>query len=268
VTDRSVPSSPAPQSGPPAHRCRTKTEQPPEQEQAEAEQAAAYAGALVVVHQAITSWLESTPPVAILVSAPLVRKRTDAVFGDRRPMLDDRLGAMTRSGAVAGRSGAARRFGLDITPEAMSTRTENALREMAETASEYTHGRQSADIADAIADAYRADLSPSEIGTELRENVFPPMRSYEARRVAHTEVHAGAERGKIGAFREADVNEHRWLSAFLPTSRIAHMETSGQVREVGGQFSLGGQACRFPGDPALPMRHRVNCYCATVPYTE
>ena len=262
ATDGEQPEQPPPE-------VRPLAQQPPEEASIESAQASAYAGALTAVHLAILAWLspdEGDGPPSVTLSDPVAaRIAVGQQFDARREMLDRRLRAMTDGGARAGREAAARRHDLDITPERFDRATQRALREMADQASRETHNRQARDIGRAIADGRQAGLTIEEVATRLREDVLPDARQWEARRTAKTEIHAGAERGKLAAFREVGVGDLMWLSAFLDSSRVAHMATSGQTRAPGEQFDLSGHACDHPGDMSLPVAHRVNCACSLIP---
>ena len=247
----------------PPPETRPLAQQPPEEASVEAQQAAAYAGALTAVHLAILTWLapDAGGPPMPLDDPVSVRVEVGNQFDAHRETLRERVRVMTDGGAEAGRAAAARRHDLDIDAATFDRETQRALREMATAAATDTHSRQARDIARSIADAHQAGLSAEEIATRLRSEVFPPMRQWEARRLARTQVHQGAERGKLAAFRSTGVGEVMWLSAFLPASRETHVAASGQTRAPGELFDLAGHVCSHPGDPRLPVGHVVNCMC-------
>lgn len=243
---------------------------PPEEEQAVTRERAAYAGALTAVHVRLVRDLRDPDVDLRLADHASVQPFVRGVFNEYGETLDDRFLSITRRGAEAGRAAIARRFNFDLDPDLdaddLRTRTTRALRDIAFTASDATTGRMTADIADAIVDGYRAGLHGDEIARRLSENVFPPMRQYEAERVVRTELHAGGERAKLDAFRDSNrVQKLMWVSAFLPTSRSTHLAATGQTRSPGQRFDLAGYAARYPGDPDLPVGERVNCQCRLIP---
>lgn len=44
--------------------------------------------------------------------------------------------------------------------------------------------------------------------------------------------------------------------------RPSHQSANGQTVEINGFFTVGGYACQYPGDPALPKQERYNCRCS------
>jgi hypothetical protein len=61
----------------------------------------------------------------------------------------------------------------------------------------------------------------------------------------------------------------QWLhimAARVP--RFSHIMASGQVREVGEPFSVGGEDLMYPRDPNGEAENTVNCHCLLVPYMD
>lgn len=59
-----------------------------------------------------------------------------------------------------------------------------------------------------------------------------------------------------------------WLAAGDFRTRDSHLQAHGQVRSPYEVFHVGGETARFPGDPSLSAKERINCRCTVVPYKE
>jgi hypothetical protein len=56
------------------------------------------------------------------------------------------------------------------------------------------------------------------------------------------------------------------MAARVP--RFSHMHASGQVREVGDPFEVGGEELMYPRDPNGSPENTINCHCLLVPYVD
>jgi uncharacterized protein with gpF-like domain len=175
--------------------------------------------------------------------------------------------AMWKGGAKAGRESAARRHGFDIDFEITRPEVEDALEENADRAAEQVEERMTGDITDAVLDAHDRGLGIEEIAQELSEDVFPDMKTWQARRVAQTEVISASNKGNLTAYRSASgVSGKKWLATDDHRVRESHEDIDGQERELGEPFETGnGNEAMFPGDPSLPASDRINCRCAVGP---
>lgn len=111
--------------------------------------------------------------------------------------------AMWGDGAQAGRESAARRHGFDIDFEITRPEVEEALEENAERAGRQVKQRMTGDIVDGVLDAHERGLGIDEIAQELSEDVFQSMETWQARRVAQTEVISASNKGNLTAYRDA-----------------------------------------------------------------
>jgi uncharacterized protein with gpF-like domain len=85
--------------------------------------------------------------------------------------------------------------------------------------------------------------------------------------IARTELVSSASLGSLlGAQATGLKLEKVWISAKDGRVRPTHASANGQGAPLqDGMFVVGGYRCRYPGDPMLPARERVNCRC-TVGY--
>ena len=172
---------------------------------------------------------------------------------------------MWTDGADVGRSGAIRRYGLDITFNITRPEIEQALKQHGHTASRMIQRRMTGDLGDALSSAYSEGHSIPKIAETLQDEVFPDMRGYEATRVARTEVISGSNAGAHTAYQDAGAPGTKWLATEDSRTRPTHREADGQVVATGRPFIVGGHQARYPGDPTLPPDERINCRCAVAP---
>lgn len=52
-----------------------------------------------------------------------------------------------------------------------------------------------------------------------------------------------------------------WMATMDSRTRDTHFAADGQRTTLGGTFTVGGAALRYPGDPNAPASERINCRC-------
>ncbi len=100
--------------------------------------------------------------------------------------------------------------------------------------------------------------------TELNRSGYPKVR---ATRIARTEstqaLSAGHAAGITQTAEETGLPMGlEWLSVFGSTSREDHMQADGQQVPVDGEFDIGGEKARWPGDHRLSAKQRIACQCS------
>ena len=55
-----------------------------------------------------------------------------------------------------------------------------------------------------------------------------------------------------------------WLTTMDERARESHFEANGQKADAEGNFTIGGEKARYPGDPNLSAEQRVHCRCSIV----
>lgn len=205
---------------------------------------------------------EDTPDLdsETLGTLSLVRSALRALFAIVRAAFVAVFVLMWTDGAVIGRGSAIAEEGFDIDPDIEDEATIEQLRENGRRAAEQVEERIIGDLAEALVEAYESGLSIEEIADVLREDVFPDMLSWQARRIAQTEVQSAVNKGRLTALVDAGVPGKRWVAVFHNT-RPAHKVAHGQVVPVGEKFEVGGEQARYPGDPSLSPSNRINCQC-------
>lgn len=196
----------------------------------------------------------------------LVRSALRALFTIVRAAFVTVFVLMWTDGATIGRGTAIAEEGFDIDPDIEDEATRRQLRENGRRAAEQVEARIIGDLAEALVDAHESGLSIDEIADVLRDEVFPDMTGWQARRIAQTEIISASNKGKLTAFFDANVPQKRWVSAGDPRVRTSHRGVDGQTRPINEPFETGaGNEAMFPGDPSLPPSDRINCRCTMVP---
>ena len=110
-------------------------------------------------------------------------------------------------------------------------------------------------MSNAIADG----VSPAQALTDLRSVLKSPFR---LSRIARTEIHAAAERGAWEAANSLGIRVGKyWWSRHDLKVRPDHALADGQLQEVDGLFTVGGQNLLYPGDTRASAKQVVNCRC-------
>jgi SPP1 gp7 family putative phage head morphogenesis protein len=140
------------------------------------------------------------------------------------------------------------------------------LKDQAFTASSTTMARLRGDVMDTISQAYNAGLGTNETAALVRQQ-FEAMASYEAKRIAQTEVNSAQNFGKFARMSDARVSFGQWITAqderVRDTEDANHVILHGQIVRMGQPFSNG---LKFPGDKDGPIAEWINCRCTIVPY--
>lgn len=94
--------------------------------------------------------------------------------------------------------------------------------------------------------------------------------SAKAERILRTEMitvqNAGGWQRRQAAKMQFPDLEDVWMATGDSRTRWDHLAAHGQHKPVDGFFTVGGEKARFPGDPALSPRQRVNCRCTATPW--
>lgn len=168
--------------------------------------------------------------------------------------------------AEAGRSAAIQQFSLEIDFSITDPATIETLEEHGQVAADFTQSRMTGDISEAISEAYQDGLGIDEITETLQDDVFPDMKTWEARRVARTEGIAGANKGRLTGFEDAGASAKRWMARDDSATRDSHLTVDNQERSISESFVTGaGNEAMYPGAPSLPPSDRINCRCIVLP---
>jgi uncharacterized protein with gpF-like domain len=119
-----------------------------------------------------------------------------------------------------------------------------------------------------IIESIRAGSSPQELIEQLIEDRPGLFSEERATRIARTETTAALNGGQFLArqemLSEGVIEGQEWVATLDEVTRPTHIAADGQRRFGTTPFLIGGYPARYPGDPNLPARERVNCRCTTV----
>lgn len=140
--------------------------------------------------------------------------------------------------------------------------TEEDLLERVFTASKRTLARVSADINQLITKGYTDGMGINVVANTLTKR-FNELETWEAKRIARTEIHNSHNRGVMKIYEEMNVGYTQWIAADDDRTRDSHAEINGEIIPMGGQYSNG---LSYPGDTSGPIEEWINCRCSNAPF--
>lgn len=129
-------------------------------------------------------------------------------------------------------------------------------------ASENTLARVDSDINQVITEGYQNGWGIKDVGNRI-EKRFDQLETWEARRIARTEIHGSHMQGVLKSYEDMDVEYLQWGAAHDNRTRDTHIELDGEIIPFGGVFSNG---LRYPGDTSGPLSEFINCRCGVLPW--
>ena len=129
-------------------------------------------------------------------------------------------------------------------------------------ASENTMARVDKQINNIITEGYRSGKGINDIGNQLTKR-FDQLASWEARRIARTEVNTSHNTATYDTYKELGMEYTQWIAASDDRTRDSHVEVDGEIIPIGATYSNG---LRFPGDMSGPLEEWINCRCSNAPF--
>lgn len=129
-------------------------------------------------------------------------------------------------------------------------------------ASENTLARVDKDINKIITDGYQNGWGINDVASNI-EKRFNQLETWEARRIARTEIHGSHMQGIMQSYEEMGVEYTQWASAHDSRTRDTHSALDGEIIPFGGVYSNG---LRYPGDTSGPISEWINCRCGNIPW--
>ena len=129
-------------------------------------------------------------------------------------------------------------------------------------ASENTLARVDKDINKIITDCYTDGWGINDVASNI-EKRFNQLETWEARRIARTEIHGSHMQGIMQSYEEMGVEYTQWASAHDNRTRDTHSALDGEIIPFGGVYSNG---LRYPGDTNGPISEWINCRCGNIPW--
>jgi len=126
-----------------------------------------------------------------------------------------------------------------------------------------TMARVSGDVMGYLQDAYDQGMGIDEAARYLRDNVFDGMKTWEAERIARTEIHSAQGQG-TAAILDEYADYEMWVTCEDDKVRPSHQELDGQIVRAGDPYSNGLQ---YPGDMNGDIEEWIECRCLQVAYS-
>ena len=130
-------------------------------------------------------------------------------------------------------------------------------------ASQATLNRVDTSIKTLLTEGYQTGKGINYVANLLTRR-FDQLQTWEARRIARTEIHNSHNTAVMDTYQELDVEYTMWISAGDDgRTRDSHLEVDGEIIPVGGTYS---NDLKYPGDTDGPIEEWINCRCSNAPY--
>ena len=140
--------------------------------------------------------------------------------------------------------------------------SEEKLLNQSFTASEKTMNRVDSDINKILSDGYREGKGINSVRNDITKR-FDQLSSWEATRIARTEIHNSHNMGTMDIYQEMGVEYIQWVSSHDRRTRRTHRKVNGEIISLGGTYS---NRLRYPGDTSGPIEEWINCRCSNAPF--
>ena len=127
---------------------------------------------------------------------------------------------------------------------------------------ENTLRRVDQDINNIVANGYREGMGIDKVGRDITKR-FGQLKTWEANRIARTEIHISHNQGLMQGYYDMDVEYLEWSTSIDGRERDSHREIDGEIIPIGGTFSNG---LRYPGDSNGIPSEIINCRCQVLPF--
>ena len=129
-------------------------------------------------------------------------------------------------------------------------------------ASQATLNRVDTSIKTLLTDGYQSGKGINYVANLLTKR-FDQLQTWEAQRIARTEIHNSHNTAVMDTYNEYGVEYTMWIAADDERTRESHLEINGEIIRLGDTYSNG---LRFPGDTDGPIEEWINCRCSNAPY--
>ena len=140
--------------------------------------------------------------------------------------------------------------------------SEDRLAEHTFTASQNTLNRVDEDINEILTDGYREGKGINDVSRRITER-FDQLRTWEAKRIARTEIHTAQNMGVMNSYESLGVEYTQWVAAHDSRTRRSHIDIDGEIIPFGGTYS---NKLKYPGDTSGPIEEWINCRCSNAPF--
>ena len=130
-------------------------------------------------------------------------------------------------------------------------------------ASQATLARVDTSIKTLLTEGYQSGKGINYVSNLLVKR-FDQLQTWEAKRIARTEIHNSHNTAVMDTYQELGVEYTMWISAGDDgRTRDSHLEVDGEIIPVGGTYS---NDLKFPGDTDGDPSEWINCRCSNAPY--
>ena len=140
--------------------------------------------------------------------------------------------------------------------------TEEDLLDKVFTASQRTLARVTSDLNQIITKGYTDGKGINVVASMLTTR-FQQLETWEAKRIARTEIHNSHNQGVMRIYNEVGVTYTQWIAADDDRTRESHLEVDGEIIPLGSKYSNG---LEYPGDTNGPIEEWINCRCSNAPF--
>ena len=141
--------------------------------------------------------------------------------------------------------------------------SEEDLLERTFIASKQTLARVTNNINQIITEGYVSGKGINFVASQLTKR-FTELETWEAKRIARTEIHNSHNQGVMRIYNEVGVEYTQWISAGDDgRTRESHLEVDGEIIPIGSKYSNG---LEYPGDTSGPLEEWINCRCSNAPF--
>lgn len=101
------------------------------------------------------------------------------------------------------------------------------------------------------------------IVADLLTKRFNELETWEAKRIARTEIHNSHNNAIMKTYEALDVEYTQWIAADDDRTRESHIEVDREIIRMGDEYSNG---LKYPGDTDGPIEEWINCRCSNAPF--
>ena len=129
-------------------------------------------------------------------------------------------------------------------------------------ASQATLARVDTSIKTLLTEGYQSGKGINYVSNLLVKR-FDQLQTWEAQRIARTEIHNSHNTAVMDTYNEIGVEYTMWIAADDERTRESHLEINGEIIRLGDTYSNG---LKYPGDTDGPIEEWINCRCSNAPY--
>ena len=129
-------------------------------------------------------------------------------------------------------------------------------------ASQATLNRVDTSIKTLLTEGYQSGKGINYVANLLTQR-FDQLQTWEAKRIARTEIHNSHNTAVMDTYQELGVEYTMWIAADDERTRDSHLEVDGEIIPVGETYSNG---LKYPGDTDGPIEEWINCRCSNAPF--